>query len=91
MSIQCKIHGVIHYLVWMGKTPVEAYNEVKTAYGDKAMNCMSVFNWCSKFKNGHTSVHNDQRSGISLIGTDDEDQSSPQVGLLSPDEVARIG
>ena len=49
MSIQCKIHGVIHYLVWMGKTPVEAYNEVKTAYGDKAMN--RVFKWCDKFKN----------------------------------------
>ena len=42
MSIQspakCEIRGVIRYLVWKGKPPFEIYNEVKTAYGDKAMN-----------------------------------------------------
>ena len=28
---------------WKEKNPVEVYNEVKTAYGDKAKNCTSVF------------------------------------------------
>ena len=42
---------------------VEVYNEVKTAYGDKVTNCMSVFKWCCEFKNDHRSVHDDQRSG----------------------------
>ena len=60
----CKTCGVIRYLVWKGKTPVEVYSdEVKTAYGDKAMNRTSVFKWCGKFKNGRTSVHDDQSSG----------------------------
>ncbi|KAG5314403.1 SETMR methyltransferase, partial [Pseudoatta argentina] len=69
MSIQspakCEIRSVIRYLVWKGKTPVEVYNEVKTAYGT------SVFKWCREFKNGRTSVHDDQRSGRPSILTDD--------------------
>ncbi|KYQ58970.1 hypothetical protein ALC60_02022 [Trachymyrmex zeteki] len=36
---------------------------IKTAYGHKAMNRTSVFKWCREFKNGRTSVHDDQRSG----------------------------
>ncbi|KAG5327327.1 MOS1T transposase, partial [Pseudoatta argentina] len=68
MSIQspakCEIRGVIRYLVWKGKTPVEVYNEVKTAYGDKGMNRTSVFKWCREFKNGRTSVHDDQSDDI---------------------------
>ncbi|KAG5317385.1 SETMR methyltransferase, partial [Pseudoatta argentina] len=75
MSIQspakCEIRSVIRYLVWKGKTPVEVYNEVKTAYGDTGMNRTSVFKWCREFKNGRTSVHDDQRSGRPSILTDD--------------------
>ncbi|KAG5320738.1 GVQW3 protein, partial [Pseudoatta argentina] len=75
MSIQSpakyEIRSVIRYLVWKGKTPVEVRNEVKTAYGDKGMNRTSVFKWCREFKNGRTSVHDDQRSGRSSILTDD--------------------
>ncbi|KAG5322549.1 MOS1T transposase, partial [Pseudoatta argentina] len=75
MSIQspakCEIRSVICYLVWKGKTPVKVYNEVKTAYGDKGMNRTSVFKWCREFKNGRTSVHDDQRSGRPSILTDD--------------------
>ena len=58
---------VIRYLVWKEKTPVGVYNEVKTIYGDKAMNCTSVFKWCGEFKNGLTSVHDDQRSRPSIV------------------------
>ncbi|KAG5318318.1 MOS1T transposase, partial [Pseudoatta argentina] len=75
MSIQspakCEIRSVIRYLVWKGKTPVEVYNEVKTAYGDTGMNRTSGFKWCREFKNGRTSVHDDQRSGRPSILTDD--------------------
>ncbi|KAG5319567.1 MOS1T transposase, partial [Pseudoatta argentina] len=75
MSIQspakCEIRSVIRYLVWKGKTPVEVYNEVKTACGDKGMNRTSVFKWCREFKNGRTSVYDDQRSGRPSILTDD--------------------
>ena len=46
MSIEspakCEIRGVIRYLVWKGKTPVEVYNEVKTAYDDKVINRTNV-------------------------------------------------
>ncbi|KAG5320181.1 SETMR methyltransferase, partial [Pseudoatta argentina] len=70
-SAKCEIRSVIRYLVWKGKTPVEVYNEVKTAYGDKGMNRTSVFKWCREFKNGRTSVHDDQRSGRPSILTDD--------------------
>ncbi|KAG5319256.1 GVQW3 protein, partial [Pseudoatta argentina] len=68
---KCEIRSVIRYLVWKGKTPVEVYNKVQTAYGDKGMNRTSVFKWCREFKNGRTSVHDDQRSGRPSILTDD--------------------
>ena len=42
-STKCEIRGVIHYLVQKGKTLVEVYIELKTAYGDKAMNHTNVF------------------------------------------------
>ena len=32
---------------------------------------MSVFKWCGEFKNGRTSVHDDQRSRKLLIVTDE--------------------
>ena len=74
MSIQspdkCQIRGVILYLVWKGKTPFEVYNEVKPKYDDKAVNRTRVFKWCVAFKNGHTSVHVDQRSGRPSIVTE---------------------
>ena len=67
MSIQsptkCEICGVICYLVWKEKTPVEVCNEIKTTYGDKAMNRTSVLKWSREFKKGLTSVHDDQRHG----------------------------
>ena len=50
-----------------GKTPIEVYNEIKTAFGVKAMNCTSVVKWCGKFKNYCTSLDDDQRSGPSIV------------------------
>jgi hypothetical protein len=74
MSIQspakCEIWGVICYFIWKAKTLVEVHNEVKTAYGDKAMNRMSVFKWCHEFKNCCISMHDDQRSGRPSIVID---------------------
>ena len=60
MSIQSPTKYEICYLILKGKTPVQAYNEVKTAYGDKAMNHTSVFKLCGDFKNGRISVHDDE-------------------------------
>jgi hypothetical protein len=60
MSIQSPAKCEI-LIIWKGKTPVKVYNEVKTAYGDNAMNCKSVFKWCGEFKNRRMSVHDDQR------------------------------
>ena len=68
---KCEIRAVIRYLVWKGKPPVEIFNEVKSAYGDCAMNRTSVYKWCREFKGGRTSVHDDQRSGRPSIVTDE--------------------
>ena len=55
MSIQfpAKSKYAVSYIISFGreKMLVEVYNEVKTAYGDKAMNRTSVFKLCRKFKN----------------------------------------
>ena len=47
---KCKICSIIRYLVWKRKTPVEVYNKVKTAFGDKAMNRTRVVRWCGELK-----------------------------------------
>ncbi|KAG5317737.1 MOS1T transposase, partial [Pseudoatta argentina] len=94
MSIQspakCEIRSVIRYLVWKGKTPVEVYNEVKTAYGDTGMNRTSVFKWCREFKNGRTSVHDDQRSGRPSILTDDIVEKARDDRRLTVDELSAM-
>ena len=41
-----EILGVVGYFIWKEKTQFEVYNEVKTAYGGKAMNRTSVFKCC---------------------------------------------
>ena len=50
-----------HLLISFGreKTPVEFYNEVKTAYDDKAISRTSVFKWC------HISSHQKFKTTIS--------------------------
>jgi hypothetical protein len=58
---------VILYLVWKRKTLVGVYNEVETAYCDKAMNCMCVFKWSDMFKKGLISVHDDQSGRPSIL------------------------
>ncbi|KAG5325007.1 SETMR methyltransferase, partial [Pseudoatta argentina] len=94
MSIQspakCEIRSVIRYLVWKGKTPVEVYNEVKTAYGDTGMNRTSVFKWCREFKNGRTSVHDDQRSGRPLILTNKIENALRDDRRLPVDELSAM-
>lgn len=75
MSIQspakCEVRAVIRYLVAKGKSSTEVFDEIKTTYGDKMMNRTSVFKWCKNFKDGRTSVHDDQRSGRPSIATDE--------------------
>ena len=53
-TISCQVQNTQHHQLSYseGKNSlVEVYNEVKTAYGVKAMNFMSVFKWCDEFKN----------------------------------------
>ena len=49
--ISRQVQNMRRLLFCKGKTPDEIYNEVKPAYGDKAMNFTSVFKWCREFKN----------------------------------------
>ena len=42
ISRQVWKRSVIRYLFWKGEPPVEVYNEVENAYGDKTMNRTSV-------------------------------------------------
>ncbi|KAL3266689.1 hypothetical protein HHI36_010851 [Cryptolaemus montrouzieri] len=60
---KCKIRDIIRYLVWKGKPPFSIYNEVKTAYGEKAINRTSEYKWYRNYRNGRTSVHGDLMSG----------------------------
>ncbi len=74
MSIQSptkrEIRTIFCYPVMKGKSPVMIFNEVKTIYSDKVMNCTNVHKWYCEFKNGRTSLHDDQRNKRPSVVTD---------------------
>jgi hypothetical protein len=42
---------------------------IKQAFGDDALAQPQIYNWFNRFKNGRTSVDDDERSGRTSIGT----------------------
>ncbi|GFU44955.1 mariner Mos1 transposase [Trichonephila clavipes] len=53
----------IKFYFKLGKTGTEAYEMMKTAFGDEAMSRALVFEWFRRFKEGCQSVNSDPRSG----------------------------
>jgi hypothetical protein len=45
------------------KTAAETHRMLKEAFGDNAMSQSKTFLWCKRFKDGRTSVDDDERSG----------------------------
>ena len=53
----------IKFCFKLGKTAVECYEMLKTAFGEQVMCRSQTFQWFSRFKAGRTSTDDDEHSG----------------------------
>jgi hypothetical protein len=59
----------IKFYFKLGSSAAETQKMIKQAFGDDTLAQPQIYNWFSRFKNGQTSVDNDECSGRTLIGT----------------------
>jgi len=59
----------IKFCVRLGKTGSETFEMLKQAFGDLCMSCSRTFEWFGRFKNGRTSIANDDQSGWPSMAT----------------------
>ncbi|GFN92049.1 histone-lysine N-methyltransferase SETMAR [Plakobranchus ocellatus] len=55
--------AVVHFLFAKGTTCSVIYREIVENYGEHAMSMIQVYQWCSWFKDGRTSLQDEPRSG----------------------------
>ena len=68
----------IKFCFKLGKTAMETYGMLQTAYGPSCMNRSSVFQWHKRFKEGRESVRDDERCGRSR-----EVRTSEMIGQIN--------
>ena len=67
---QCEVRPVIRFLNAKGERPAEIHRQIVAVCGN-VMNRQNVTKWCSKFSEGRTDVHDEQRSGKPSLISDD--------------------
>jgi hypothetical protein len=50
-------------LLQLGKSAAKSHQIIKQAFGDDALDQTQTYDWFNQFKNGRTSVDDDERSG----------------------------
>ena len=87
-------HAVKQFLWAEGVPGAEIYHRLSAQYGNSASLQWSVFDWITMFKNGHTSVTDDERSGCPTTSTTEENTERVRAMVLDKqrstiDEVAQ--
>jgi hypothetical protein len=59
-------------LLQIGNSAAITHQILKQAFGDDALGQTKTYDWFNRFKNGRTSVDNDERSGRPSTGTTPE-------------------
>jgi transposase len=67
----CKICAVIRFLHTEGQRAVEIHSRLCRVYGDNVMSDSCVSEWCRKFRDGCTDVHDEDGQGRHSIVTDE--------------------
>jgi hypothetical protein len=63
----CEVHAVIHFLHTEGQSAAEIHHQLCHVYGDNVMNDSCVREWCIKFMDGCTDVHDKVGQGQHTI------------------------
>ena len=67
----CEIRSVIRFLSAEGNSAAEIHRRLCRVYGDGVMSDGSVREWCRKFKDGRTEVHDEEGRGRPSQVTDE--------------------
>jgi transposase len=67
----CEVRAVIRFLHAEGQSAAEIHRRLCRVYGDNAMSDSCVKEWCRKFGNGRTDLHNEGGQGRHSIVTDE--------------------
>jgi hypothetical protein len=57
------VHAVIRFLNAKQKSPTEIHKEVVEVYGENVISRKEVSVWCNQFKDGWTSLLDEERAG----------------------------
>jgi len=74
----CEVRAVICFLHAEGQSAAEI-RQFCLVYGDNVMSDSCVREWCKKFRDVHTDVHDEGGQGRHSIGTDELVQNSTNV------------
>jgi [histone H3]-lysine36 N-dimethyltransferase SETMAR len=68
---KCEQRSVIRFLLAKKTNASEIHRQLREVYGEHAFSRKVVWEWCKKFKDGRTEVHDEARSGRPSIITDE--------------------
>jgi len=67
----CEVRAVIRFLHAEGQSAAKIYRRLCHLYGDNVMSDSSVREWCRKFRDGRTDVHDEGSQGRLSTLTDE--------------------
>jgi transposase len=67
----CELRAVIRLLHAEGQSAVEIHRRLCCVYGDNVISYSCVREWCRKFRDGRTDVHDEGGQGRHSIVTDE--------------------
>ncbi|GFG37382.1 hypothetical protein Cfor_11189 [Coptotermes formosanus] len=71
VAAKCKICAVIRFLQAEGHSAAEICRRISVVYGPNFMSDTYVREWCRKFRNGRTDIHDEGGQGRPCLVTDD--------------------
>jgi hypothetical protein len=77
-----KQHAVIRFVSAEGVPGAEIHQRPSEQYGNSALPQRSVYEWIAMFKNGRTSVTNDERSGRPSTSATEENTERVRAMIL---------
>ncbi|GFO06062.1 cytochrome c oxidase assembly protein cox15-like protein [Plakobranchus ocellatus] len=76
-----EVRAVVRFLFSKGTKPSEIHKQIAETYGEGAMPRSRVYQWCTWFGEGRTSLGDDPKSGRPKTSTDEE--NTTQDDLIS--------
>ncbi|GFW89628.1 HTH_48 domain-containing protein [Trichonephila clavipes] len=68
---KCEIRSVILFLTARNMSAADIHHQITEVYGTEAMSDSKVRKWISRFKDGRTNIHEEERSDrLSVIADD---------------------